>query len=138
MAYKISNHSNTLRWHSNSEHTRLLLPIPNFPHNAVIVQIFPELQIALLISFGQLCDAGCNVTLNKQELTVYLQGQKIPKGSRNLITKMLGVKNMSTDTKHIEEFSFLPSTNNTYCLSTTSSVIAYLHEAEFSSQINLA
>lgn len=110
---------------------RCYLPIPNLPHDTVIARIFPQLQTASLLSLRQLCDAGCNATLNKDELAVYLRGNKILKGSRNFITKVWEVKFMSTDTKASVESYFVPSINNVYRLSTTSSVITYLHAAAF-------
>ena len=107
------------------------LPIPSLPNDAFIARIFPQLQTASLLSLGQLCDAGCTATLNQNELAVYLKGNKILTGSRNFITKMWEVKFISTDTKASVVPSCLPSINNVYLMSTTSSLITYLHAAAF-------
>ena len=114
------------------------LPIPNLLQDAVISRIFPQLQTASLLSLGQLCDAGYNATLDKLELKVYLQGHEILKGSRNFVTKMWEVRFISKDTNHTKETSFSPLINNVFRLFTTSSIIAYLHAAAFSREINMA
>ena len=110
------------------------LPIPNLPQDAVIARIFPQLQTDPLLSRGQLCDAGCNATLDKDELKTFLRGHEILKGSRNFVTKMWEVNftpklSDSNDTR--DTSFFFPQINNIYHLSTTNSVIAYLHAAAF-------
>ena len=41
------------------------------------------MNTAPLISFGLLCDDGCTITLDKQEISVENNGQEIIKGTRN-------------------------------------------------------
>ena len=96
------------------------LPIPDIPHDSIITRIFPQLQTASLLSLGQLCNAGCDATFNKDTLAVYLRGKKILKGSRNYVTKMWEVNFPPNDTKAPTESCCLPVINNVYRLSTTS------------------
>ena len=52
------------------------------------IHILPNTKIAPLISLGLLCDGGCNITLDKKDMSVQKNGQEIIKGTRNKITGM--------------------------------------------------
>ena len=129
------------------------LPIPNLPKEAILARIFPQLHSASLLSIGQLCDAGCEATMNERRLNVYLNNELILTGPRNKENKMWEVT--FKDTLHPNMPSYvslhpnMPSSvckivtnttsnthtnqllNNVYRLTTTSSVILYLHAVAF-------
>ena len=129
------------------------LPIPNLPKEAILARIFPQLHSASLLSIGQLCDAGCEATMNERRLNVYLNNELILTGPRNKENKMWEVT--FKDTLHpnmpssVSLHPNMPSSvcniitnttsnthtnqllNNVYRLTTTSSVIMYLHAVAF-------
>jgi hypothetical protein len=47
--------------------------IPHFPAAACQVHIVPDLASHTLLSIGQLCNAGCDVTFNANTVTVTYQ-----------------------------------------------------------------
>ena len=127
------------------------LPIKNLPKEAILVRVFPQLNSASLLSIRQLCDAGCEATMNGRRLNVYLNNKLILTGPRNKANKMWEVTfNNTLDPIIPSSASNIPSANhittipssaintttnhllnNMYRLTTTSSVILYLHAVAF-------
>ena len=52
------------------------------------IHVFPKMQTAPLISLEVLCDDGCTITLDKQEMSIQKNGEEIIKGTRNKKTVM--------------------------------------------------
>ena len=65
-----------------------------------------------IISLGVLCDYGCTITLDKQDMSVHKNGQEIIKGTRNNKTGMWEVplenQQSETETNKILEQSSKP------------------------------
>ena len=64
------------------------LQLPGLSNLARQIHIFPKMQTAPLISLGVLCDYGCTITLDKQEMSIQKNGEEIIKGTRNKNTGM--------------------------------------------------
>ena len=58
------------------------LDIPDLPLQARQTHIFPHLASGSLLSIGQLCDAGCQATFDKQKLRIYYNKKLIMQGTR--------------------------------------------------------
>jgi hypothetical protein len=76
---KIQNANGTFRY---STHTAEFAA-PSLPVQARTVHIVPELANANLLSVGQLCDAGCEVTFTATTATVHHHNHIIMNGSRD-------------------------------------------------------
>ena len=68
------------------------ITIPNlptgFPSEALQVYVVPALHTKSLLSLGQLCDAGCTITLTSTALEVLYQGKCILHGTRTPQTRL--------------------------------------------------
>jgi hypothetical protein len=64
------------------------LDIPNLPGAARHVHLVPALKSMSLISIGQLCNAGCNVTFDATIIQVHYNDQPILTGTRWPDTKL--------------------------------------------------
>ena len=64
------------------------LDIPALPLSARLAHVVPALTDQSLISIGQLCDSGCDVTFNATSVNVTLEGNPIFSGTRNATTKL--------------------------------------------------
>ena len=62
--------------------------IPDLSKQARQIHIPPKMKTAPIISLGVLCDYGCTITLDKQDMSVLKNGQQIIKGARNKQTWM--------------------------------------------------
>ena len=69
---------------SNMEATHVAtLQLPGISKQSWQIHISSKIQTAPLISLGVLCDYGCTITLDKQEMSIHNNGEKIIKGTRN-------------------------------------------------------
>ena len=59
------------------------LQIPGLRKQARQIHISPKIQTSPLISLGVLCDYGCTITLDKQEISIQKNGKEIIKVTRN-------------------------------------------------------
>ena len=59
------------------------LNLPGLNKQARQIHILPKIQTAPLISFGVLCDYGCSITIDKQEMAIKNNGKETIKGTRN-------------------------------------------------------
>ena len=98
------------------------LPLRNLSAKAREVQIFKGLASASLLSIGQLCDDGCEVTLTEHKMVVRKNNDVILTGQRNYIDGLWDVElditlpqqNTTTDIilKHLQQLhtskQFLP------------------------------
>ena len=64
------------------------LDIPNLPLVARKCHLVPDLHDLSLISIGQLCDAGCTVSLNATTMTVRFNGRVALTGTRTNTTRL--------------------------------------------------
>jgi len=64
------------------------LDIPHLPPAARQVHIVPDLASHTLLSIGQLCDAGCDVTFNATAVTVTYLNRLILQGTRTANTRL--------------------------------------------------
>jgi hypothetical protein len=64
------------------------LDIPHLPPAACQVHIVPDLASHTLLSIGQLCDAGCDVTFNANAVTVTYQNHLILQVTRTATTRL--------------------------------------------------
>ena len=51
------------------------LQLPSLSNQARHIHVVPKMQTAPLISLGVLCDYGCTVTLDKQEISIQNNGK---------------------------------------------------------------
>ena len=58
------------------------LDLPDLPPIATKVHIFPTLASGSLLSIGQLCDAGCQATFDKNHLKILYKNKIIMQGTR--------------------------------------------------------
>ena len=75
------------------------LQISGLSKQARQIQIFSKMNIYPLISLGLLCDDGCTITLNKQDIPVQNNGQEIIEGTRN---KKTGIQEVPLETQQSE------------------------------------
>ena len=61
---------------------------PDFPSTALQVYVVPDLHTKSLLSLGQLCDAGCTITLTSTTLEVLYHGTCILQGTRTPLTRL--------------------------------------------------
>ena len=59
------------------------LQLPGLSRLARQIHIFPKMQTSPLILLGVLCDYGCTITLDKQEISIQNNGEEIIKGIIN-------------------------------------------------------
>jgi hypothetical protein len=64
------------------------LDLPHLPFLARQVHIVPALAHHSLISIGQLCDAGCDVTFDATTVTVHFENKTVLTGTRTKATKL--------------------------------------------------
>ncbi len=64
------------------------LDFPSLPHAARHVHIVPDLEHNTLISIGQLCDAGCDVTFDAATVTVRYKNNIALTGTRTPTTRL--------------------------------------------------
>ena len=105
--------------HMHSTHTGLL-NVPDLPLSARQVHLFPKLASGSLLSVGQLCDAGCQATFDKQHLRIYYKGKTIMQGTRQP-NKLWQIDN----TKH-------HSLNSVIDAPTVAERVAFHHKSLFS------
>ena len=79
------------------------ITLPNlptgFPTAALQVYVVPELHTQSLLSLGQLCDAGCTITLTSTTLTALYDGVAILHGTRTPLTRLwhVSINNSTAD-----------------------------------------
>ena len=108
-----------------STHTAYL-DLPSLPLAARLVHIVPALHTQSLISLGQLCDAGCQVHLERAIINITLNDEIVLTGTRTPSTGLWHL-NMSepTATSHAQA--------NAACGSATpASLVEFAHAALFS------
>ena len=64
------------------------LQLPGIIKLSMHIHIFPKMQTDPLISSVVLCDDGCTITLDKQEMSFQKNGEEIIKATRNKKTGM--------------------------------------------------
>jgi hypothetical protein len=64
------------------------LLIPNLPLAARQAYLVPDLNSLSLLSIGQFCDAGCDVTLNQTNIRIHYQQRLVLTGTRTPATKL--------------------------------------------------
>ena len=64
------------------------LQLPGLSNQARQIHMFPEIKTSALMLRGVLFDDGCNIPLEKQDISVKKNGQEIMKGTRNKQTGM--------------------------------------------------
>ena len=64
------------------------LNIPGLSKTATKSYLFPDLHSASLLSVGQLCDDGCDVTFRKTDVTAHKNGTVVLQGYRNYNDKL--------------------------------------------------
>jgi hypothetical protein len=64
------------------------LDLPHLPATARQVHIVPDLASHTLVSIGQLCDAGCDVTFNATAVTVKYNNLLVLQGNRTATTRL--------------------------------------------------
>ena len=90
------------------------LNIPGLSQQATKSYIFPDLQSASLLSVGQLCDDGCDVTFTNVDVKAHKNGQTVLQGYRNYNDKLWDIP-FTPDGLHIANTpKHLPSTSITH------------------------
>ena len=119
---------NTMR----SSHTRSL-NIPDLPPEATHAHIVPELDAHSLISLGQLCDAGCTATIDKNTLDVSYNDKIVMTGHRNDTTNLWQLDYPET----IQKENIFPHYAHAAAgTSTTEKLVSFMHAALFSPTID--
>jgi hypothetical protein len=99
------------------------LDLPLLPKAARQVHIVPELANHSLLSIGQLCDAGCDVSFNATNVTVCYDNQPILTGQRTPATQLW----------HLQPPTTIPAQANAAVGSATpAQIVAFAHAALFS------
>eukprot|EP00957_Ditylum_brightwellii_P078797 5992083-Ditylum_brightwellii.AAC.1 len=62
------------------------IPIPDLPPEAIKTKIFKHMNTGALLLLGQLCDADCEVYMNKKEYNINYEKQKDLQGKRDTKT----------------------------------------------------
>ena len=105
------------------------LALPQLPPDAREAHIIPGLTHSSLVSIGQLCDAGCEATFDKQKVTITKDQITLISGQRDSRTGLwripLDIQNMPTNTIQYQ-------CNSAYQTNTISDLIAFLHATAFS------
>ena len=103
------------------------LDIPALPVAARQAHIVPALNGQSLISLGQLCDSGCDVTLNATSVDVTHDGTTIFHGKRNPATKL-----WELDAPQTEPPTATESSNAAIGAPSPANLVALAHAALFS------
>jgi hypothetical protein len=108
-----------------SSHTCDLL-LADLPPQAWKVHILPGLVHNSLISVGQLCDNGCDLTFTQEQITVSRDGKCVMYGSRDPMSRLWRVDlKKKFETKNVQ-------CNHAHDNSNQKDLINYLHAACFS------
>jgi hypothetical protein len=108
-----------------SSHTCDLL-LADLPPQAQKAHILPGRVHNSLISVGQLCDSGCDVTFTQEQVTVLRDGKCVMYGSRDPRSRLWRVNlKKKFETKHVQ-------CNHAHDNSNQKDLINYLHAACFS------
>ena len=114
-----------------------LLDMPQLPKSARLARIFPGMKHSLL-SLGQLCDGGCKVELDSEEVKINLHEVNIMTGYRNHHNKLWEIDLDDTSNRKMKTSQIipsakntLPSMNNVFKISSLESTVKYLHAACF-------
>jgi hypothetical protein len=103
------------------------MPIPELPPEATKTKIFQHMNTGALLSLGQLCDAKCEVYMNKKECNIYYKKKKILQGKRDTKTGMWLIHNYDTTVQP----QFTPQLNSAYSIRVKKDLVQYLHAAAF-------
>ena len=99
------------------------LQLPGLRNQAMHIHVFPKMKTAPLISVWFLCDNGCAITLENQEISVHKNGQEIIKGRRN---KKTGMWEVPLENQQVESV-----TNNNMKKTSKTELVQHLHTALF-------
>ena len=99
------------------------LQLPGLNKQARQTHIFPKIQTAALISLVVLCDYGCTITIDKQEMSIQNNQEEIIKGTRNKNTGMWEVPLGPQQSKNV--------VNNILAQTSKPELAQYLHAALF-------
>lgn len=114
------------------------LDIPNLPPQATRTHIVDDMTTHNLLSVGQLCDAGCNVTIDKDTIDITHHNKTIITGHRSPDTRLWHTDLTPspadiTPTMEIHPFFANASTIGT---NTPADVVNFMHGAFFSPTIS--
>ena len=115
--------------HTMSSNMSAILDIPNMPQQAKLAHIYPNLRYRSLISVGQLCDAGYEVTFDKNTVSVVNQNTHAVdlQGFRD---RKSGLYLTPLKREPQPDNTIQPSVANTvYKMRTQSDLAQYLHRA---------
>jgi len=101
------------------------LDLPHLPDAARHVHIVPALAGASLISIGQLCDAGCAVTLDSSTINIAYDGQVVLLGTRTPTTRLWQLDLTAAPPASHECHAAVGS-------ATPAEIVAFMHAALFS------
>ena len=110
------------------------LDIPVLPPAATHAHIVPELNTHSLISLGQLCDAGCTATINKDKIDVTYNENVVLTGTRSDETTLWHLKYTPYNTAQNSPLPYYA--NAAVGTNTTQNIIAFFHAAMFSPTID--
>jgi hypothetical protein len=110
----------------NGTTIQFYLLLTDLPPQAQKAHILPGLVHNLLISVGQLCDNGCNITFTQEKVTVSRDGKCVMYGCRDPRLRLWRVNlKQKFETKHVQ-------CNHAHDKSNHKDLINYLHAACFS------
>jgi hypothetical protein len=112
------------------------LDIPGLPDAARHVHIVPDLASKSLISIGQLCDAGCKVTFDATDVTVYHDDKIALTGKRTSYTRLwhldIPEKNNANSLSHCDSNDVKYACNAAIGSATAAELVAFSHAALYS------
>jgi hypothetical protein len=110
----------------DSTHTASL-DIPELSEAASVAYVLTAMENNSLLSVGQLCNEGYNVTFKIDGVTIFNRsGKEILKGNRDLGTLLWRI-NLRKEDPHTP----IATSNNVYELRNTGVLVNYLHKAMF-------
>jgi hypothetical protein len=120
------------------------LDVPGLPMAARRVHIVPDLAVHSLLSIGQLCDAGCEVTLTATDATIRYNNSIALQGHRTPATGLWHLA-MPSDKEHAEStntqtnnksneptLTLAPQANASIGTATPAELVAFAHASLFS------
>ena len=105
------------------------LDIPGLPPAATLSHIVPEMTTHNLMSVGQLCDAGCTATMDKNTIQIEYDNQIVISGTRSDTTTLW---HMDLPDEVEKTHMFPHSANAAIPTDSIANVIAFMHGAFFS------
>ena len=109
------------------------LNIPHLPQGAKKAHIVPKLAHTSLVSIKMLCDAGCKVTYDEEDVKVFYNNEIIWKGHRESSTRLWVLPlNERPKLQNLQQIQPTETALSAYTMTSKRDLITYLHQCLFS------